>query len=764
MKKVFFQAVLVSTVIVGGILAYSIWKAAPMTAQALFNSGKKYYDQRKYPEAVIQFMNAIRKDPRHRDARYLLALSMVSQQDFNHAAGQLKALLEYYPDDPDASLQLGAIYMTGGRLNPDLFQQAQELAAHVLAKDPKNVNALILSGNAYVGFEDYRTAASLFEKAATLDPKSLPAFINLGTSQALLKNFREAEQAFLMARQIDPKDRSAMMFLANFYQTIKDSNRAEAVYREALSIYPSDKEVYLPAVIFYDQLGRMDEEERILHDAQNKDARIPEPLLILADLYTGRDRSADARKLLLELKQRFPTNMDVSIKLALSLLQDQPQQARKEIDQILKADPKNPVGQVLLGELQFLSGQFDAAETTLASSPAVDSQYPQVHFLLGNISARKSQLDQAIFHYQKSLAVNSTYIPARVALADVFQSQGRLSESRDALRQAMEVQPDYLPARILKATLDGNDKNNKEGEQELAALLKDQPQNAAVYRQMGRYYDSRGRTPDAEKNFLRALDLQPESQEILRELVFFYVRLKQTDRAIQKLNAIPDDKKLAFHYELLGLVYSQSGRSQDAENAYKKALEKDPNRTSSDAYLFADYMKNGRTTEGLQKLDDIIKKSPLNANAYGAKAQIYETQGNFEQAKVNYTQALKVDPNAEIAANNLAYILAEQGSDLNAALGWAQVARKKRPDNPDIADTLGWVYYKLGNYVLAREQVKFAVSKQPDNGSYQYHLGMIYEKTSQMTEAQAALKKAIGSRTDFKERSLAEAALKDVSR
>src|SRR5215471_10415903 len=104
MKKLFFKAVLAGTILLGGVLAYTIWKAAPQTPQAYFESGKKYYDQKKFPEAIIQFLNAVRKDPRHREARLLLAQSYEAQQDFNHAVAQLRSLLEYYPDDTDANL------------------------------------------------------------------------------------------------------------------------------------------------------------------------------------------------------------------------------------------------------------------------------------------------------------------------------------------------------------------------------------------------------------------------------------------------------------------------------------------------------------------------------------------------------------------------------------------------------------------------------------------------------------------------------------
>jgi Flp pilus assembly protein TadD len=122
----------------------------------------------------------------------------------------------------------------------------------------------------------------------------------------------------------------------------------------------------------------------------------------------------------------------------------------------------------------------------------------------------------------------------------------------------------------------------------------------------------------------------------------------------------------------------------------------------------------------------LIKKNPSNAGAYTVKGMIFEKQGKLEEAKQNYALALKVDSNYETAGNNLAFLLAEQGKDLNTALSWAQMARKKQPDSPGIADTLGWVYFKLGSYVLAREQLSswLESNRQP---VFQYHLAMIYK-------------------------------------
>jgi tetratricopeptide (TPR) repeat protein len=763
MKKLLIPFILVATILVGGVMAYAIWKSVPVSAQDYFKSGKDYYEKHKYAEASVQLLNAVQKDPRNRDAHYFLALSYLNQKNVNAAAQQLSTLLDYYPDDIEASLRLGNLYLSAGGTNADYFRKADELAKKVLSKDAQNVAALILSGNSSAGLQDYGTAVELFEKAVALDPGNSSAFVSLGTAQAIQKKLPEAEQSFLKARQANPKDKSALISLANYYRSIGQPEKAESIFKEALTIYPSDKDIYVQVVEFYNQAGRAEDVTRVLQSAQTANPKDPSPSLILAGFYESRNRIPDARKLLFDLKKSYPDSVDVAGKLAANLLTDDPVRARTEIDQILKAEPTNATGLLLLAQIQFNSGQYDAIEETLRKSPALRESFPQPELLLGQVALKKGQIDEAQDHYQKSLSVNSSYVPARIALAELLMNRGRFPDSRTEVRKVLAMQPNLVAALILDATLDLTEKKYSDAEPKLTALVKDQPNNALVHRQVGLFYESRGRNADAEKSLVRALELQPDAQKGLQDLTQFYMRTKQSDKAIQRIIAIPDDKKQSFHYELLGLVYAQSARYHEAEKAYQMALEKDPSNSNSVGYLVALYIQTGELEEGLKELDVLIKKNPSSPAGYTVKGMIYEKQGKVEDAKKNYAQALKVDSNYETAGNNLAFILAEQEQDLNTALGWAQMARKRQPDSPGIADTLGWVYFKLGNYLLARDQLQFAVGKQPDNAVYQYHLAMIYKGNKQIPEAQNALKKAVSSPKDFKEKSLAQAELKQLS-
>ena len=101
---------------------------APHTVEDFYGRGKKYYDQKKYAEAIIEFQNALQQDNRHRDASYFLAQSYLAEKDMNSAAKQLAALLEYHPGDVPASIQLGNIFLMGSRQDPRYPREARDLA------------------------------------------------------------------------------------------------------------------------------------------------------------------------------------------------------------------------------------------------------------------------------------------------------------------------------------------------------------------------------------------------------------------------------------------------------------------------------------------------------------------------------------------------------------------------------------------------------------------------------------------------------------
>jgi tetratricopeptide (TPR) repeat protein len=128
---------------------------------------------------------------------------------------------------------------------------------------------------------------------------------------------------------------------------------------------------------------------------------------------------------------------------------------------------------------------------------------------------------------------------------------------------------------------------------------------------------------------------------------------------------------------------------------------------------------------------------------------LLERQNRLAEAQKAYEKVLEIDPNAAIAANNLAWRYAESGGNLDLAQQLAQTAKSQGPDNPLFSDTLGWVYYKQGLPDAAVPLIRAAIDSDPGNPQYHYHLGLTYAKQGEDSKAIATLKGALALSPTF---------------
>jgi tetratricopeptide (TPR) repeat protein len=119
---------------------------------------------------------------------------------------------------------------------------------------------------------------------------------------------------------------------------------------------------------------------------------------------------------------------------------------------------------------------------------------------------------------------------------------------------------------------------------------------------------------------------------------------------------------------------------------------------------------------------------------------------------------------APIVANNLAFIYAEQGTNLDMALQLATTAKQGLPDNPDVDDTLGWIYYKKDMAKLAIRSLEDSLKRRPDTPEVLYHLGLAYSKAGDQDKAREALERALKLNPQFPGHDVARQTLASVTR
>jgi tetratricopeptide (TPR) repeat protein len=141
---------------------------------------------------------------------------------------------------------------------------------------------------------------------------------------------------------------------------------------------------------------------------------------------------------------------------------------------------------------------------------------------------------------------------------------------------------------------------------------------------------------------------------------------------------------------------------------------------------------------------------------------VFDTKGEYAKAKEHYEAVLRIDPKFGPAANNLAWIEAEHGGSLDRAVQLAQVAEEKMPQDPSVADTLGWIYYKMNTFSRAVTSLEEAREKLGENPVVRYHLGMAYFKSGKPEAAAAELKKALELSSHFEGADEARKTLREI--
>jgi tetratricopeptide (TPR) repeat protein len=115
-----------------------------------------------------------------------------------------------------------------------------------------------------------------------------------------------------------------------------------------------------------------------------------------------------------------------------------------------------------------------------------------------------------------------------------------------------------------------------------------------------------------------------------------------------------------------------------------------------------------------------------------------------------------------LALNNLAYLYAEKLNQVDQGYHLAQKAHNLEPSNVRVADTLGWILYKRGDYQEALAFITESATKYPDNPVTQFHLGMINDMMGNLESARRAFEKAVHSNNQFAEKEEAQRRLESL--
>jgi tetratricopeptide (TPR) repeat protein len=290
----------------------------------------------------------------------------------------------------------------------------------------------------------------------------------------------------------------------------------------------------------------------------------------------------------------------------------------------------------------------------------------------------------------------------------------------------------------------------QESRQILRAMQQANPNAPAIYLQLGALGLAERQYQDAEENFRKAFALEPANPRGLLGVVETYLVQKKQDEAIHILQAeIRKSPKRADLRAALGNTAVRAGKFDLAVSEFQAALAGlDKGSTgSADLHLRLGetHRRKGdldKSIAELQKARAIVPDHPAVLSTLGL---VYDAAGRKQEARQAYEHCLKIAPGNGVVLNNLAFLLAEQGGDLDQALTMAQRAKQLLPHVLEVSDTLGWIYLKKNLSDSAIDIFRELVSKDPKMPTYRYHLGMALSQKGDTPTAMKELQQALRS-------------------
>jgi tetratricopeptide (TPR) repeat protein len=260
-----------------------------------------------------------------------------------------------------------------------------------------------------------------------------------------------------------------------------------------------------------------------------------------------------------------------------------------------------------------------------------------------------------------------------------------------------------------------------------------------------------GKQADARKAFEKSNEISPDHLPAVERLVDLDLVDKQYAAAMDRVQKVIDkDPKLASPWGLRAKIYLAQQDFTHAEPDLLKAIELDPKLEPAYQLLAQLYVASNRQEEAIAKLTAFVEnnKGAPAAPALIQLATIQERLKHFDAARDAYEKVLTVAPNVPFALNNLAVLYSEHFGQLDKAYDLAKKA-KEAVNDPHIADTLGWILFKRGDYNGALPLLQESAAKLPTLPEIQFHLGMTYYMLGEEGRARDALQKAVDAAADF---------------
>lgn len=645
-------------------------------------------------------------------------------------------------------------------------------AVRATARDPALVDAALAI--CFCETRQWEEAIRLAEKVIEGGGAGRDIYMALGLARDALDEYESAKKAYLAAFEADRHWDEPLFRLAEMTERAGRQQEAEQLYRRILDdVNPRNALAREKLVILYLNAGDFDKSREYFSDFDELGQTGPSVdrcramlALTTSSSITPQDRLEEYLKALHDSLQKYPGDFRTHTEIARSYSAvGRYQEALAALDEALKIAPDDVPSRELKARLLFKLLKYDQASAVMKG--LLVDRPRSLAYIQELLEIAESRADWA------TMASLLRELLTRESLKDqhpVFTSMliRALTQAEDwdaAIATAktwLDDAPDDVLRRSTYLRTLGRAGRHEEAITLAESLLKKDPQSRTLQMELLSRLQDAKRFTDAIQLTLNWLIKSPEDLDLNAALIRLCWSARQWDDAIELSRiGLEMERNRAVYETLLGESFRFAHRIDEAIKHYKDKLENaEATRRKLQAELNGAKVMGRRERTVMEELRDAIAESRranlmlIGVMVMGEKYRVAERQINrtlkpeleareagkpFDQALIidmrnllsevfadtgRPSQALQqleaiyeLDPTDPGINNNLGYLLADLGQDLERAEKMIRFSLAENPGNHASLDSLGWVLYKQGHFEEAayyiRQALKLSESEDP---------------------------------------------------
>lgn len=481
---------------------------------------------------------------------------------------------------------------------------------------------------------------------------------------------------------------------------------------------------------------------------KTRDAGVAKRAYYIAKSINARQAALDASLLWSKVA---PDNITALRSSALELMRSgKYEQAIVQMNQALALD--NKVDFELMATYGIELSDHDR-EKVLKTFAKVSKDYPSnrslslAKALLLHQSGRNNE---ALLICNKLLGADSEYIRALIIKSQILNKMGREAEVEEMLGKVISQQPDNTYLRLLYARVLIHANNLDAAQKQLEILLLKSPKDAELLLYLGLLTLDKGMLEEAAGYFQRLLALGQH----LNVPNFYLGKIsegqKQLAKAKKYYSAVTQGKEFMMAQLAMAQMFIDRGQWPEVRRQMNAVRGRYPAAAEQLFLLEGELeVRNGLIDQAIELYGKAVQDLPESADLLYARAMLLGAKGNISEMEDDLKKVLAMQPSNVMALNALGYTLINSTQRFSEAKDLISKAYALDSEDPAIIDSMGWVYYKMGNLEKALTFLQIGYEKSFD-AEIAAHLGEVLWKLGRKDEAISFWTKVLKEHPDSK--------------